>query len=222
MKELVNHSEIVMNIRDRNLEKAIILYKEKTKLLLSISRDPRELKKLLNSMNVFIYTYFCINSSIDLEELCYKNLTLLDKYHSEKELISLGKEIIKSYIEIINSCNPVSENEIIKQALDYIHFNIEKKITLETVAAHIHISSNYLCYLFKENTGYKFCEYVNKHRIKVAKEYLDNSSNPLDLISFKCGFNSQSHFSTTFKKYVGVSPNVYRKSDYSCIPNSLF
>ena len=211
MKNLLNDTELALNIKNHNLENSKVLYKKKIRIFLSLSNSPKELKKLLYSMNIFIYSYFCINISIDLEDLCYKNLNLIDTCCSNEELISLGEEIIKSYIEAAIKDNPMPENEIIKQALTYIHSNIEKKITLEKVAAHIHISSNYLCYFFKENTGFKFCEYINICRINVAKDYLDNSSNALDVISFKCGFNSQSHFSTTFKKYVGVSPNEYRK-----------
>jgi len=162
-------------------------------------------------MNIFIYTYFSINSSITLEDLCCNNHNLIDKFLIKEDLIALGEKIIKSYIEVIHNNNVISNNEIIKNALTYIHTNIENKISLEKVAAHIHISSNYLCYLFKENTGLKFCEYVNICRINAAKDFLDNSSSPLEIVSFNCGFNSQSHFSTTFKKYVGTSPNEYRK-----------
>lgn len=211
MKYLLNHTELALNIKNNNLENANALYKEKVIILLSSSNSLKDLRKLLYSINLFIYTYFCINSSIILEDLCYKNIKLIDICYSKENLISLGEEIIKSYIETINNHERLSENEIIRPALDYIHSNIEKKITLDKVAAHVHISSNYLCYLFKETTGFKFCEYINICRINVAKDFLDNSSNSLEIISFECGFNSQSHFSTTFKKYVGVSPNEYKK-----------
>ncbi|MGH4123752.1 MAG: helix-turn-helix domain-containing protein [Clostridium sp.] len=211
MKNLLNHTELATNIRNNNLEIANSLYIEKINIVLSLSDHPTQLKKLLYSMNSFIYTYFCINSSITLEDLCYKNLNCIDTCHLKKDLIALGEEIIKSYIEAIHHDTSTSENEIIKHALTYISSNIKNKISLEKVAAHIHISSNYLCYLFKENTGFKFCEYINICRINVAKDFLDNSSNTLEIISFKCGFNSQSHFSTTFKKYVGIPPNVYKK-----------
>jgi YesN/AraC family two-component response regulator len=211
MKSLINHTELTLTIKNNNLENANTLYENKINMLLSLSSNPKELKKLLYSINMFIYTYFCISSPITLEDLCFKNIKLIDLCYSKENLISLGEEIIKSYIEVINNDEVISENQIIRHALDYIHSNIEKKITLEKVAAHIHISSNYLCYLFKENTGFKFCEYINICRINVAKDFLDNSSNSLEMISFECGFNSQSHFSTTFKKYVGVSPNEYRK-----------
>lgn len=211
MNALLNHTELATNIRDNNLENAKSLYIKKTRLLLHLSHNPKELKKLLYSMNIFVYAYFCINSSISLEDLCGVNHNLIDKCLSKEDLIALGEEIIKSYIEFIHNDSAISNNEIIKNALTYIHTNIENKISLEKVASHIHISSNYLCYLFKENTGFKFCEYINIYRTTVAKDFLDNSSSPLEIVSFKCGFNSQSHFSTTFKKYVGTSPNEYRK-----------
>ena len=211
MKILINHTELALEIRNNNLENANSLYIKKIKILLSLSNILKELKKLLYSMNIFIYTYFTINSSITLEDLCCNNQNLIDKCLFKEDLIALGEKIIKSYVEVIHNDDVISNNEIIKNALTYIHTNIEKKISLEKVAAHIHISSNYLCYLFKENTGFKFCEYVNICRINAAKDFLDNSSSTLEIVSFNCGFNSQSHFSTTFKKYVGTSPNEYRK-----------
>ena len=212
MKTLLNHAELTMHINNNNLENACTLYKNKINMLLSLSSNLKEYKKLLYSINSFIYTYLCTSSSLILEDLCNENLKLIETCNSKEDLIILGEEIIRSYINATDSSKSIPENEIIKNALTYIHLNIEKKITLDKVAAHIHISSNYLCYLFKENTGFRFCEYINICRINVAKEFLLNSSNSLDIISSQCGFNSQSHFSTTFKKYVGVSPNEYKKA----------
>lgn len=211
MKNLLNHTDIVLNIENNNLENANIIYTKKINIFLSLSSNPNDLKKLLYSINIFIYTYFCNNNFVTLEDICYKNLKIMDTFHIMEDLISLGKEIIKSYIEVLHRGEIILENEIIKEALNYINSNIEKKITLEIVATHIHISSNYLCYLFKEKTGSRFCEYINICRTNVAKNFLDNSSYPLDIVSFKSGFNSQSHFCTTFKKYADISPNAFRK-----------
>jgi|GEM_PF-3126312 len=211
MKDLLNHTELALNIENNTLENALILYTKKIKILQTSHTNPNEFKKLLYSINIFVYTYFCINSSISLEDLCLANLKHIDICHSKEDLISLGEEIIKSYMKVIHNGKTISENKIIKHAMTYIHSNIGKKITLRKVATHIHISSNYLCYLFKENTGFKFCEFINICRINAAKNFLDNSSNTLDIISFNSGFNSQSYFSTTFKRYVGVSPKEYRK-----------
>ncbi|MCB2290599.1 AraC family transcriptional regulator [Clostridium sp. CS001] len=212
MKTLLNHTELALNIKNNNLENANDLYINKINMLLSLSNSDKELKKLLYSINIFVYTYLCISTSLTLEDLCNENIAFIETCHSREGLIILGEGIIKSYIKAINTSKQAPENEIINRALTYIHSNIEKKITLEKVAAHIHISSNYLCYLFKESTGFKFCEYINICRINAAKKFLINSSNALDIISSQCGFNSQSHFSTTFKKYAGVSPKEYKKN----------
>ncbi|MBW9171526.1 helix-turn-helix transcriptional regulator [Clostridium estertheticum] len=214
MKNLLNHTDLALNIGNNNLETSINIYTNKINVFLSSSNNTNELKKLLYSINIFIYTYFCNNPSINLEDLCYQNLKLMDTHHMKDDLISVGEQIIKSYIEILHKDKPISENKIIEHALSYIHSNIEKKITLEKVANHVHISSNYLCYLFKESTGFKFCEYINICRTNAAKDFLDNTSYPLEMISFKSGFNSQSHFCTTFKKYLGVSPNGFRKREH--------
>lgn len=214
MKNLLNHTDLALNIGNNNLETSINIYTNKINVFLSSSNNTNELKKLLYSINIFIYTYFCNNTSINLEDLCYQNLKLMDTHHMKDDLISVGEQIIKSYIEILHKDKTISENKIIKHALNYIHSNIEKKITLEKVANHVHISSNYLCYLFKESTGFKFCEYINICRTNAAKDLLDNTSYPLEMISFKSGFNSQSHFCTTFKKYLGVSPNGFRKREH--------
>jgi len=211
MKTLLNHTELALTIKNNNFENACTLYKNKMNVLLSLSSNLKEYKKLLYSINSFVYTYLCTSSSLILEDLCNENLKLIETCNSKEALIILGEEIIKSYINAPYYDKELPENEIIKNALTYIHLNIEKKITLDKVAAHIHISSNYLCYLFKQSTGFKFCEYINVCRINVAKEFLVNTSNTLDIISSQSGFNSQSHFSTTFKKYVGVSPNEYKK-----------
>jgi YesN/AraC family two-component response regulator len=212
MKTLLNHTELALHIKNNNLENANTLYKNKINMLFSISSNIKELKKLLYSINIFTYTYLCTSSSLALEDLCNENHHLIEACPSKEDLINLGGKILKSYINAPDDVKEIPENEIIKNALTYIHSNIEKKITLDKVAAHIHISSNYLCYLFKENTGFRFCEYINICRINVAKEFLVNSSNSLDIISSQCGFNSQSHFSTTFKRYVGISPNEFKKS----------
>ena len=62
-----------------------------------------------------------------------------------------------------------NDHELIEDALQYINQNFNKKITLQSVANKLHISRNYLCHLFKVQTGYKFCEYINLQRVNKAK-----------------------------------------------------
>jgi AraC family transcriptional regulator len=54
-------------------------------------------------------------------------------------------------------------------------------------------------------------EYVRALRIEEAKARLQDSKEPLAEIAVACGFSDQSHFSTAFRRAVGVSPGAYRK-----------
>jgi AraC-like DNA-binding protein len=51
-----------------------------------------------------------------------------------------------------------------------------------------------------------------RRRIERAQEMLAASKTPLVEIALSVGFQSQSHFTTVFSKFVGTSPRVWRLS----------
>ncbi|WP_027631867.1 helix-turn-helix transcriptional regulator [Clostridium hydrogeniformans] len=214
-----NHGELCVKIVNQNLQDAINMYDKKVNIILHKDNNASHLKKFIYSMNTFIYTYIYIKSNISVSKLCKRNMDLIDNCYSKEELIKLGRNIVKSYIRTPKDNILTPQNSCIKKALFYIHSNLHKEITLAQVADYIHISRTYLCHLFKENTGYKFCDYINNARIVMAKEFLTNTNFNLDIVSLRCGFKSQSHFSTTFKKFENMTPNQYRKNTLLKISN---
>ena len=56
--------------------------------------------------------------------------------------------------------------------------------------------------------------YVQAYRVSRAQRMLRNRSIGIAEISGLLGFSSQSHFTNTFRKRVGVTPNQYRKMSY--------
>lgn len=54
-------------------------------------------------------------------------------------------------------------------------------------------------------------QYVLDQRVARAKTLLSTTAVPITEISVKVGFSSPSHFATTFKNRVGVTPNQYRQ-----------
>lgn len=95
-------------------------------------------------------------------------------------------------------------------AIHYIQENPEKKLTRENVAEYVHLNEDYFSRLFKERTGYTVKDYITKEKIKLAKELLATTNLSISIISLKTGFGNFSHFSRTFKKYEGITPNEYR------------
>ncbi len=78
------------------------------------------------------------------------------------------------------------------------------------IAAAIGISQHYLRHIFKARYGTGIKEFLINVRLERAGDLLINSTLPLKAIADSCGFASERHLCTVFKKQRGVSPGVFR------------
>ena len=100
----------------------------------------------------------------------------------------------------------------VAEAINYIHQNYDKELSLDTMAEHLHISNVYFSRLFKAETGIAFSNYLCQYRISVAKELLKNTNASIMEITQKIGFQNYNYFIQVFKKMVGTTPLKYRSS----------
>ena len=103
------------------------------------------------------------------------------------------------------------ENTHVKLTKQYLLSHLAEDIRLEQVAEEVHLAPNYLCAVFKKNTGKTVMQYLAEQRIDLAKRLILTQQEELYKISELCGFSDYNHFSHTFKKVSGVSPIFYRK-----------
>ncbi|MBR3594207.1 MAG: helix-turn-helix domain-containing protein [Clostridia bacterium] len=82
---------------------------------------------------------------------------------------------------------------------------------LEKTAAKFGYNSSYFSRFFEKNMGINFSSYVAEKKINLSKDLLVNTKDPIDVISYKCGFNSQSAFYRMFQKRTGMTPKKYRQ-----------
>ncbi len=124
------------------------------------------------------------------------------------------------YISDIERVSEIEEQEeketsgsaICDKALEQIEEQFDNPdISLVYISNEIAVSPNYLSALIKKMTGNTFIELLTKKRIETAKDLLLNSDLKIREITEKCGYSDQHYFSYCFKKYVGVSPNGYRR-----------
>lgn len=99
----------------------------------------------------------------------------------------------------------------IKPAIRYIRENLTEKITLEDVAAEVHVSRHYMCRIFKQATGYKLMDFVNQSRVCRAQELLREGVSVREA-GERVGFSDYCNFIRTFRKIAGVSPGRYGRS----------
>ena len=106
---------------------------------------------------------------------------------------------------------PGKNHDLIKKAILYISGNFSGELTLEEVAAHVHLNPAYFSSLFKQSTGSSFKEYLNMVRIEESKRLLANTDYTIIDIAVASGFGDQSYFCRVFKKYTGLTPRQYRQ-----------
>lgn len=103
------------------------------------------------------------------------------------------------------------KSEMIRAALEYIAENYSENITVEQLAATVHLSKSYFMSRFRQASGVSAVEYITQYRIRAACAALIDTSESVSEISFECGFRNLSNFNRQFKRLTGCTPNEYRK-----------
>ena len=163
-----------------------------------------------NSKNTFSHPKGQIGNSIIELSSCVERSILQENY-------ALAFGFLVELLSKINSATTskgiVSATTLSKATLDAIR-EIESKydseITLSSLSAHLKISPSYLSRLFKNEIGIGVHEYLTQYRILMASQLLKDYS--VTDVGFMCGFNDTSHFISTFKKRLGVTPKEYKKT----------
>lgn len=100
--------------------------------------------------------------------------------------------------------------DMMQMAIAYIDTNIANEVTLEELSEHLGITPQYASYLFKKVHQETFSQYRIHKRIELAKQLLENPSSRTADIAAEVGYDNYPHFSKTFKKITGMSPQEYR------------
>lgn len=124
----------------------------------------------------------------------------------------LGKRAIHDFFAHPANLPKKSYNPIIVYILNYVENHITEVLTLNEICTSINRDSKYVGKLFYKEIGMHFKEFTHFKKIEKAKQYLLFSNKTLNQISEELSFSSQSHFSSIFKKIVGMSPCKYQRN----------
>jgi len=103
----------------------------------------------------------------------------------------------------------------VRRLEEFVAANIEKRISLDDMAAAVGLSKMHFAAQFRVATGFRPREYLLLKRIERAKAMMTASTMPLVEVAFAVGFNAQAHFSTVFKRFTGKSPAQW-KQEFQC------
>lgn len=119
--------------------------------------------------------------------------------------------IIRSILGETYDVRSISSNYAVGRVQQHIEQHFGESITVGCLAELAFTSESTLNRLFKQETGLTPFEYLIETRVAKAKIMLKRKDISISNISFRCGFNSNSHFTSCFKRITGASPSEYRK-----------
>lgn len=99
-----------------------------------------------------------------------------------------------------------------KRLVDYVEDHLEQPISVSELAAEVGVSVFHFVRLFKLAFAVTPYQYILQRRVERARILLSHTTHSIEMVGFKCGFNSGSQFSQTFSRIVGQSPSAFKKS----------
>lgn len=96
-------------------------------------------------------------------------------------------------------------------AISAMHADPARRWTLQTLAAEVGMSRSVFAQKFKETSGETAMDYLTRWRMLLAGERLEHSAERLSVIAPALGYESESAFTTAFKRVMGCTPSEYSR-----------
>ncbi|HIY01273.1 MAG TPA: response regulator [Candidatus Blautia faecipullorum] len=126
------------------------------------------------------------------------------------EILEVTEENIREYEKFLERSMNESRNEV-AAVKNYIYQHYGEDLNLEMLAEKVYLSSGYLSFIFKKETGMNLNRFIKVFRMEKATELLRNTNMKVAQVSEKVGFSNVSYFCRSFREYYGSSPESYRK-----------
>ena len=123
-------------------------------------------------------------------------------------------DVITTLIEFNKAC--ISEdfgfrpearfNRKVIEIIEYINENLQKDLSIDSIADKFYLSKYHMMRIFKSETGYSVHRYISEKRILLARNLI-MSGVPSTTACLECGFKDYSSFSRAFKNQLGILPS---------------
>ncbi len=128
-------------------------------------------------------------------------LSFIGRLFSDRDFVSYDPALSSNLMRHLNKSSVIFR---------YIFDNFGSDITLDDLSDAVGLSPKYFCRFFKELTGTRPIDYVNRFRIESACVRLSLPRESINQIAYACGFKDPAYFTKLFKRYKGVTPKEYR------------
>lgn len=132
--------------------------------------------------------------------------------YAETAAAFLAMHLVRNHAGAVPTVAVGREEGRLRKVNIYMQENFHRQIALEDLAREAGFSRFHLLRLFKKTYGETPYRRLTRMRIEHGCLLLSTTTDTVTQIAFSCGFENSSHFASTFRRFVGVSPSHYRKS----------
>ena len=126
------------------------------------------------------------------------------------EMRDMGTKMVYGYCHLVKKYSLNEYSPLVKETINLIASNYASQIKIEEAAKLLHVTPAHLSRKLKKETNYNFTQLILNKRIEQAKFLLVHSRESITDIAIMLGFSDLNYFSRIFKRYVGITPTVYR------------
>lgn len=138
-----------------------------------------------------------------IEDACYQKYTAYNIY--AKSMVQ-----ILIYNLLCDIANEYSDKKgRMNAVIEYIEEFSDKNITIESLSEMSGYSPSHFRKRFGEIYGMSPVEYINRVRVRKAKNMLESNLYSIADVAAKCGFSNVYYFSRVFKKITGIPPSKF-------------
>ena len=135
-----------------------------------------------------------------------ENFAMLIKEEGE----SLNSDAIMQLCQIVEK-DTQSDKHFVNQILKFVEKNYsDGNLSIAMIENAVGISGKIISRKFKETTGERLIDYINKYRVDKSKEILKSNNINIDIVANEVGFSSLRTFMRVFKQFEGITPGQYR------------
>jgi transcriptional regulator GlxA family with amidase domain len=99
----------------------------------------------------------------------------------------------------------------IQSALDYARRNLNRAVSVEEMAGHVHLSPRQFSRVFSSETGQSPARAIEGLRLEAARTMIESSRHPMDVIARETGFRDRRHMREAFMRGFGIPPQAVRR-----------
>lgn len=167
-----------------------------------------------------IFTKFSGSKIVDLlykdmrgsAEECNKIIEKIYISRVIQEIYDILENTLHLYEETVFNTGKSGRSDV-ETVKSYVYEHYAEPLSAEILSSAVYLSTGYMSYIFKKETGEGLNRFIKIYRLEKARELLETTNKKIVQICQETGFSNASYFCKSFREYYGMSPEKFRKGE---------